>query len=99
MIEISQEKIVGLGNAIEDLEDQKKALTSEIGQFFDDFLEENHLEKKVKKQLKSSVKKYLKWKKDSAKFNLEETLENEFLDILTGEKVVEKISEEEARTV
>ena len=89
MINVDQDKIVALGNAVEDLKTQIKEINKEIGQFYDDFLEENNLEKKLKKELKGSVGDYLKWKKDSAKFNESETVRNEFLDILTGEKCIQ----------
>jgi len=86
MINVEQEKIVALGNAIEELKTQIKEINKEIIQFYEEFLEENNLEKKLKKELKGAVGDYLKWKKDTAKFNESETARNEFLDILTGEK-------------
>jgi NAD+--asparagine ADP-ribosyltransferase len=88
MLNVAQEKIVSLGNAIEELKSQVKEINKEISQFYDEFLEENNLEKKLKKELKGSVSDYLKWKKDSQKFNESETIRNEFLDLLTGEKCI-----------
>lgn len=83
---ISQEKIASLANAIEDLEAQKKEITKEINQFYDDFIDENGLEKKIKKQLKGSIEDYMRFRKDRAKYQEEEYIFNQLLDLLVGEK-------------
>lgn len=87
-MKFEQEKIVSLGNAIHDLETQKKEISKESTEVIDNFLTENSLEKKHKKALKNAIKSYLKWKKDRAKFLEEEYVYNEILDVATGEKAI-----------
>lgn len=85
-MDVSQEKIVSLSNAIKDLEEQKKEITKEINTFYEDFLEENGIEKTFKKQVKDSVKEHRRWEKDRAKFTEQEYFKDSLVELLIGEK-------------
>jgi uncharacterized protein (UPF0335 family) len=95
MSKLSQEKLIQFANELELLDNKKKDLMKDIKDYTDGFCEENEI--KSKKQLKAAVKAYLSWKKDRAKFLDDIRAFDEFIDVLTGEKCVETISEEEAR--
>lgn len=86
--EIDQENFVKFADMIEELQERITDTKAEIEEHFVGFMKENDIEKKEKKHLKSSIKKYLKWKKDQVTFNEAETIENKYLDILTGEKCI-----------
>ena len=92
---LTQEKLIQFANELEQLDNKKKDVMKDMKDHTDNFCEDNEI--KSKKQLKAAVKAYLAWKKDRAKFLDDIRAFDEFVDVLTGEKCVEPITEKEAR--
>ena len=95
-LNLTQEELIGFANELKELEEKKKSATKDIKDAIDLFCEEKEIASK--KQLKAAIKAYWIWEKDRAKFIDDIRSFDEFIDVLTGAKVVEKISEEEARS-
>jgi uncharacterized protein (UPF0335 family) len=94
-LNLSQEELIGFADELKKLEEEKKSATKDIKDAIDRFCAEKEISSK--KQLKAAIKAYWTWEKDRAKFIDEIRTFDEFIDVLTGAKVVEKITEAEAR--
>lgn len=92
--ELTQQGLVDISNLIEGMMDDIKSLTADKNELIAGFATRFGIQKK---ELNAVIKKYLAWKADRAKFNSEECMVNTLVDLLTGEKCITKISEEEFR--
>lgn len=89
---VDQKTLIEFADHLEELEDSKKEAAKIVNDALTDFCKENQLSKK---NTKAAIKAYWKWKKDRSEFLSEVNEVDLLIDVLTGEKVIEKISEDE----
>lgn len=89
---VDKKTLIEFADHLEELEEAKKDAAKTVNEALTDFCKENDMNKK---SLKQACKLYSKWKKDRMNFLTEVNEIDLLIDVLTGEKVIEQISEDD----
>lgn len=82
---IERQKLIEFADHLQELEETKKDAAKMVNEALTDFCKENELSKK---NTKSAIKGYWKWKESRDEFLSEVNEVDLLIDVLTGEKVV-----------
>jgi hypothetical protein len=89
---VDKKTLIEFADHLEELEEAKKDAAKTVNEALTDFCKEYDMSKKATKQ---AIKSYWKWKSDRQNFLTEVNEIDHLIDVLTGEKVIEQISEDD----
>lgn len=89
---VDKKTLIEFADHLEELEEAKKDAAKTVNEALTDFCKEYDLKKK---NLKQACKLYSKWKSDRTALLSEINEIDHLVDVLTGEKVIQQISEDE----